>query len=179
MFYLSSNEHITGPYTRDELLESVKDGVINQDALIREQGSDDWQPISTLTQPPQDQAATTIYPPAISHNYPHQPPAVYHPHYHHGYRNPSTAVLLEILPGILMQTFGIGNIYAGNVAFGVTMMLTYWALTVINMLLCFVLIGVITWPLTFVLYLVFCVIYAQKGAERTNWRVNMQVSPRY
>ncbi len=71
-----------------------------------------------------------------------------HHHHHHSGPEPGIAVILEILPGLKMQTFGIGNMYAGNVAAGLFMMVGYWVLMVINFLLCLVVVGFITWPLT-------------------------------
>ena len=67
-------------------------------------------------------------------------------------KDPTAAVLLEIFPAICMQTFGIGNIYAGNVLIGIAIMVAYWISCVVNFLLCFVLIGVITWPLTWLCF---------------------------
>lgn len=171
MFYLSANENVTGPFTREELLNSIQDGIIPANAQIREEGSNQWQPISVLSQPQPSQYQAQPNTAVV--------PAVAHPHYQPGYRNPSTAILLELLPGILLQTFGIGNIYAGNVTFGITMMITYWVSILVNVFLMMFLIGFVTWPITFALYLTFCLIYAQKGAERANWRVNMEVSQRY
>jgi len=67
---------------------------------------------------------------------PPPPPAVPVPqqvhHYYHPQKSGGVAALLEVLPGLFLQTFGIGHIYAGNV---------------VNVLLCFVFIGFITWPL--------------------------------
>lgn len=78
---------------------------------------------------------------------------------------PGTAVVLEILPGLFGQTFGIGNIYAGNVAGGVLMMLGYWVSCVINFFLCFAIIGLVTWPLTWAAFMVFCPICANNTAN--------------
>ena len=76
------------------------------------------------------------------------------------------AALLEILPGIFLQTFGIGHIYAGNVGRGLVIMFGYWALTAINALLCYVLIGFVTWPLTFLAFAIFSTIAASNAAKR-------------
>ena len=75
-------------------------------------------------------------------------------------------MLLEILPGIFLQTFGIGNIYAGNTWSGICMMLSYWLLSFLNFLLCFVVVGFVTWPLTWIAYAIFCPILANGGAKR-------------
>lgn len=74
----------------------------------------------------------------------HAPIHVHH-HYHPG-KSGSTAALLEVIPG-LFQVFGIGHIYAGRVGLGLCVMFGYWLLTFINLLLCVVFIGFITWPL--------------------------------
>jgi hypothetical protein len=47
-------------------------------------------------------------------------------------RDPGLAVVFELVPGLFLQTFGIGNIYAGNVMMGVLMMVGYWVLSVVN-----------------------------------------------
>lgn len=76
------------------------------------------------------------------------------------------AALLEILPGVFLQTFGIGHIYAGNVGRGLILMFSYWVLTFINYLLCFVLVGFVTWPLTFLAFAIFSTIGASNAAKR-------------
>lgn len=83
-------------------------------------------------------------------------------------KSPSTAVLLEVLPGIFCSTFGIGCIYAGNVGTGVALMVSYWVLTVVNIFLCVFLIGLITWPLTWALYMVLGCITASNSVQRQN-----------
>lgn len=65
-------------------------------------------------------------------------------------KDPGTALVLELLPGIVCQTWGIGNIYAGRVGVGIAIMLGYWFLQAINFVLMFVLIGFVTGFLTFV-----------------------------
>jgi TM2 domain-containing membrane protein YozV len=76
-------------------------------------------------------------------------PHVVHHHYH-PQKSGGTAALLEILPGIFLQTFGIGHIYAGNVGTGLLFMFGYWMLAAVNLLLCFVLIGFFTWPVCWI-----------------------------
>ena len=83
-------------------------------------------------------------------------------------KNPGIAVLLELLPGFLCQTFGIGTIYAGNVGLGVGFMIGYWVLTAINFCLCFVLVGFVTWPLTWIAAMVITGIVASNTAKATN-----------
>ncbi len=67
-------------------------------------------------------------------------------------KDPTAAILLELLPALTIQTFGIGNIYAGNVLVGVLLMIGYWMSCAVNFLLCFIVIGFITWPLTWLAF---------------------------
>ena len=92
---------------------------------------------------------------------------VHHVHYYRPAKDPGIAVLLEILPGFFAQTFGIGNMYAGNVAGGILMMIGYWVLQLINFFLCFVIIGFATLPLTWIAFLIFCPITANSRAHRS------------
>jgi len=71
-----------------------------------------------------------------------------------GTKDPTAAILLEVLPAISLQTFGIGNIYAGNVLAGVLIMVTYWITCLVNLGLCVFLIGFVTWPLTWLAFAV-------------------------
>lgn len=80
--------------------------------------------------------------------------------------DPGIAAVLEVLPGILIQTFGIGNLYAGNVAAGILLMLGYWAATAVNFFLCFLAIGFLTWPLTWILFMIIAPIMANNAAKR-------------
>ena len=70
-------------------------------------------------------------------------------HYYHPEKSGGIAALLEVLPGFF-QVFGIGHLYAGNVATALTIMFGYWAIAFVNFLLCFVFIGFITWPLCWI-----------------------------
>ena len=120
-------------------------------------------------QPPAYQPPRLYQPPQQpSHPYPPQ----HVQHVVHHYRTPpkttAVAVLLEVLPGLFLQTFGIGHLYAGNVVAGLLFMFGYWFVQFINILLCFVLIGLITGPLCFILAMIISPILASKTAERTN-----------
>ncbi len=71
-------------------------------------------------------------------------------HHHHAEKSGGTAVVLEILPGLLIQTFGIGHMYAGHVGIGLAFMFGYWAILAVNILLCFFCIGWVTLTLCWV-----------------------------
>ncbi len=86
-------------------------------------------------------------------------------HYHPRGPEPGIAVVLELLPGFF-QVFGIGNIYAGNVLGGILMMLGYWAACAVNFLLCFILVGYVTWPLTWIAFMILCPVLANGAAKR-------------
>lgn len=72
-----------------------------------------------------------------------------HHHYHQQQKSAGIAAALEVVPG-LFQIFGIGHIYAGNVGTGLLFMFGYWAVALLNLLLCFIYIGLITWPLCWI-----------------------------
>jgi TM2 domain-containing membrane protein YozV len=106
---------------------------------------------------------------------PYQPPQpphyVQHVHYHQApAKSAGVAALLEVLPGLFLQTFGIGHLYAGNVALGLLFMFGYWFLTFVNILLCFVLIGFITWPICFVITIILSPILAANAANAASRR---------
>jgi TM2 domain-containing membrane protein YozV len=72
-------------------------------------------------------------------------------------RNESmVAVGLEVGPGMFLQTFGIGHMYAGRVGQGVAIMLAYWVLQAVNIALMSVMVGFVTYPLTLLAFLVAC-----------------------
>jgi len=87
-------------------------------------------------------------------------------HYQTPPRSPAVAVMLEFLPGFFFQTFGIGHIYAGNVAVGLLFMFGYWFVAFVNFLLCCLLIGFITWPLCWLATMVTSSVLASKSATR-------------
>jgi len=129
--------------------------------------------------PPAYQPPRPYQPPQQQQPYPYPPPPQPYPyppqHLQHGvrhYQSPpkasAVAVLLEVLPGFFFQTFGIGQMYAGNVGLGLLFMFGYWFIQFINLLLCFFLIGLLTLPLCFILAMVISPILAAKTAERTN-----------
>jgi hypothetical protein len=83
-------------------------------------------------------------------------------------KNGGLAVALELLGGSFFQTFGIGHLYAGNVGMGLGLMFGYWALTAINFVLCFAFIGFITWPVTWVVFMIVSAITANSAAKKFN-----------
>jgi hypothetical protein len=100
-----------------------------------------------------------------------EPPPVAAREIHHVYRaakDPGMAVILEVVPGIFLQTFGIGNLYAGSTVPGIVLMVSYWAASVINLLLCFVVVGFITWPLTWIAFMIVGPILAHRAALSAN-----------
>ncbi len=96
-----------------------------------------------------------------------QPQAAYYQPPPRTGKDPTIALILELIPGFLFQTFGIGNIYAGNVGLGIGLLIGYWVLVAINFVLCFVFIGFITWPLTWILFMILCPLLAYNAAKKT------------
>jgi hypothetical protein len=84
----------------------------------------------------------------------------------HRREDPTVPVILELGGGFFFQTFGVGHIAQGRVATGLTIMFSYWALQFVNALLCIVLIGVITAPLTWLAYMVAAPISAMDPSGR-------------
>ncbi|MBK7644065.1 MAG: hypothetical protein IPJ19_13610 [Planctomycetes bacterium] len=98
--------------------------------------------------------------------YPAQPPSAGVPC--RSTKDPAAAVLLELLPAITLHTFGVGNIYAGNIFLGLLIMIGYWISMAINFALCFVLVGFVTWPLTWVCFAVGSSYLAYHKAKSTH-----------
>lgn len=88
-------------------------------------------------------------------------------------KNPGLAIMLELLGGFFFQTFGIGHLYSGNLGVGLGLMFGYWALTAINFVLCFVFVGFITWPLTWIAFMILAPITANNAAKRANEKAAM------
>jgi len=81
-------------------------------------------------------------------------------------KDPGIALILELVPGVFLNTFGIGNLYAGNLAWGLALMFGYWIASVVNFARLFVLIGFVTWPLTWCAFAALsCWLAAQKAQE--------------
>ncbi|MCO8277043.1 hypothetical protein M1L60_41340 [Actinoplanes sp. TRM 88003] len=77
------------------------------------------------------------------------------------------AVALEIILGVF-GIFGVGNLYAGRVGLGIALMVSFWALFWVNFLLVFVFVGIVTYPLTWIAFLIVGPIAAARGVERYN-----------
>ena len=174
-YYLSSSDHVTGPYEKEELVDSFKYGMISPESTICEEGTDNWMPVSTLTEKKKKAEIVPVEPPTpfTQLNETTAAPVTVHQNYYNT-KSAGVAVLLEVLPGTLLFTFGIGNLYAGNIATGLILMFTYWALAIVNFFLIFVIIGFITWPLTFVAYLIIALVSAQRAVNRANWQMIME-----
>ena len=86
-------------------------------------------------------------------------------HYHSAPKSGGTAALLEVLGGLFFQTFGIGHIYAGNVVLGLLFMFGYWLLAGVNVVLMFVLIGFVTYPLCWVAMMILSPILAANSCS--------------
>ena len=94
------------------------------------------------------------------------PPQVQHVHHHYvPAKSSGTAAILELVPGIFIQTFGIGHLYAGNVGTGPLFMFGYWALAFVNLLLCFIVIGFITWPICWIATAILSTIIASNSVK--------------
>ncbi len=127
-------------------------------------------------EPPAYQPPRPYQPPQPPPPYAPQQPYPYYPpqqvqhvvhHYRQPPKSPGTAVLLELLPGFFFQTFGIGHIYAGNVGTGLLFMFGYWCVQFVNIVLCFLLVGFLTLPLTFLLAMIISPILASNAASRS------------
>ncbi len=66
----------------------------------------------------------------------------------------TVAIGLELVPGAVIQTFGIGHLYAGRVSTGLAIMVSYWILQAINTFLMAFWIGFVTAPLTWLAFMI-------------------------
>ena len=82
-------------------------------------------------------------------------------------RSAGAAVALELVLGIF-GIFGVGNIYAGRAGGGVALMLSFCVLCWINFALIFIVVGVVTMPLTWVAYLIAGPLLAARAVETYN-----------
>lgn len=88
-------------------------------------------------------------------------------------KNPGLAVALELIFGTCFSTFGVGHIYAGNVGIGLAWMFGYWVVTGINIFLCALLIGFISWPISFIAAAIISSITAHGAAKAFNQRMGL------
>ncbi len=104
-------------------------------------------------------------------SYPYPPPPYQPPVQHvvHHYQTPpksaGAAVALELVPGFMIQTFGIGHLYVGNIGLGLLFMFGYWFLLFINFLLCFVFVGFVTLPLCWIAMMILSPLLAASSAS--------------
>jgi hypothetical protein len=83
-------------------------------------------------------------------------------------KSAGVAVVLEIVPGLFIQIFRIGNMYIGNVGFGLFLMFGYWLLLLVNFALLFCCgIGVVTWVFFCVVAMVVSTVTAASAASST------------
>ncbi len=134
-------------------MRSHRLGRIPTSAHICAEGANKWQPFQNITSP------------AVRG---HSLPVPYAPPPPVAYKDGGIATLLEVLPGVFLQTFGIGVIYAGNVTGGLLLMFGYWLSLIVNTLLVFVLVGLITFPLTFLVFMGISIVMARDATARTN-----------
>lgn len=88
-------------------------------------------------------------------------------------KNPGLAVALELLGDFFFQTFGVGHLYSGNIGLGLGLMFGYWVLMAINILLCAVLVGFVTWPLTWLAFMIISAITANNAAKAANAKAGL------
>lgn len=86
-------------------------------------------------------------------------------------RDKGIALLLEFGCAIFLFTFGAGHLYAGQASEGLAWMFGWWTACLVNFLLCFVLIGFITWPLTFLVFSALSAKRLGESIEAHNFRV--------
>jgi hypothetical protein len=80
-------------------------------------------------------------------------------------KSPGVAAVLELVGGGLFATFGVGHFYAGSAGLGLLFMFGYWFVFIVNILLCFALIGFVTLPLCWLIAMIVCPISAANCAR--------------
>jgi hypothetical protein len=81
------------------------------------------------------------------------------------HKSPGTAAALEVLFGLLLGTFGVGHIYADNLAVGLVVMFGWWFILFVNILLCMVFIGFITLPMCWLAIMIISPIMAANSCR--------------
>lgn len=79
--------------------------------------------------------------------------------------NKYVAAVLEMLPGVF-HVFGMGHVYAGSLGWGQVIFFAYLFLQAFNLLLCFLLVGFFTFPVTWLLFLGLSPWFAKQRAAR-------------
>ncbi|WP_157239320.1 hypothetical protein [Catenuloplanes japonicus] len=82
-------------------------------------------------------------------------------------KSTSAAVMLELILG-LFGLFGVGALYAERTGLGVTLMVSYWLLFWVNVALAFVLIGLVTGPITWLFYMILSPVLAARAVDQNN-----------
>ncbi|MEE6261799.1 TM2 domain-containing protein [Plantactinospora sonchi] len=91
-------------------------------------------------------------------------------------KSAGAAVALELVLGFL-GIFGLGNLYAGRIATGILLMISFWVLFWLNVVLMFLVIGLVTMPLTWLTYMVMAPLLAAGGVSTHNARVLAGLQP--
>ncbi|MDR7327968.1 MULTISPECIES: hypothetical protein [Catenuloplanes] len=113
-------------------------------------------PVPPVPSPPVFQQVQPFYPPPAAYGPPARP-----------VKSTGAAVMLELFLG-LFGLFGVGALYAGRAGLGVTLMVSYWLLFWVNVALAFVLIGLVTGPLTWLFYMVMAPVLAARAVDQHN-----------
>ncbi len=165
MYYLLESKRVTGPFEEEELRDRIYRGQLPVSTLACRENDpqEKWAPLEQLLlgidqemRQQAQRASSSWNPPATRSPAAYRGPVRTPP-------DPNVAVLLEILPGVFLHVFGIGNIYAGNIGGGVVLMVGYWLIQLMNLFLCFFLIGI---PLLLITYIVFIILGAKTASER-------------
>lgn len=81
------------------------------------------------------------------------------------------AMLLELLPGLCIQTFGIGHIYAGNTGVGIGFLVGFWAIVLANIALIFFCgVGLIIWPVCWIIFMIVSPVLLNQHLQKINPR---------
>ncbi|MEO3745806.1 TM2 domain-containing protein [Plantactinospora sp. B5E13] len=91
-------------------------------------------------------------------------------------KSAGAAVVLELVLGFF-GIFGVGNLYAGRIATGFLLMISFWVLFWLNVVLVFLVVGLVTLPLTWLTYLVMAPLLAAGGVSSHNARVLAGLRP--
>jgi hypothetical protein len=152
-----------GPFDIEAIRRLVNSGLITRTTPMWRAGMESWSAASSVEE--LKEAFSTIPPPIAP---PAASPAFATAISAPRQVDPAVAALLELLPGLIVYTFGIGHIYAGRLGLGLTLMVGGWLILLINFGLIFLLVGVCTFPIAFILLAVFSSISAYRTAQGRN-----------